>query len=111
MFPFNSHTPVDNLIFVSEEEARAYILPPSSRMILMDKDQPRFFIKSTDQYGQSTLTPYVFTTPTPASPQTIETPQPQYVTREEFETFKASLAPSQPITTPPQEVNTDGKST
>lgn len=105
MFPFNSHTPVDNLIFVSEEEARAYILPPSSRMILMDKDQPRFFIKSTDQYGQSTLTPYVFTTPAPP-PLPADTDPQQYVTREEFESFKASLAPPTP-----QEVNTDGKST
>lgn len=57
-YPYQS---VQNIIFVTEAEARAYILPSNSQVLLMDKDQPVFYIKTTDSLGQSTLRIFDFT--------------------------------------------------
>lgn len=107
--------PYDNLVFVSEDEARAYLLPPNSRRLLMDKDRSVFYIKSTDALGQSTMDAYEFTKiTTPPRNATLDStgstgsaPDAQYITREEFEAFKASITatpPSAQPATPAQEV-------
>ena len=81
---FNYSQPIHNIIFLTRQEAEAYILPPSSQVFLMDKDSPTFYIKSTDNLGQSTLTEYTFTQKEPPAPQ-------EYVTKSDWESFKEEL--------------------
>lgn len=57
-YPYQS---VQNIIFVTEAEAKAYLLPSNSQVLLMDKDAPVFYIKTTDPLGQSTLRVFDFT--------------------------------------------------
>lgn len=49
-----------NLIFVTKEEAQAYLLPANSTILLLDRDEPKFYIKSTDAIGQSSIKTYKF---------------------------------------------------
>lgn len=81
-----SYTPVQNMIFVTEEEAARYILPPNSKVLLMSKDKPVFYVKTTDTLGQYTLDTYKFEkiTPTPAS-------DPNVVTQADLAAFKEEL--------------------
>lgn len=46
--------------FVTRDEAKAYIVDPNQRVMLMDKDNSVFYIKSADSLGQSTLETYEF---------------------------------------------------
>lgn len=46
--------------FVTEDEAKAYILMPNSQVLLMNKNEPIFYIKSSDSLGRSTLETYKF---------------------------------------------------
>lgn len=104
MFNF---TPVQNMIFVSEEDARNYMIPPNSKVLLMSKDKPVFYVKTTDTLGQSTFDTYKFEKIQPA-PQI----DPNVVTRADLEAFKSELiallattAQSTTTTTEPQEEN------
>ena len=50
-----------NIVFVSGlEGARAYQLPPNSNVLLMDSENQRFYVKSTDNLGVPKLSGYVF---------------------------------------------------
>lgn len=44
-----------DLKFVTEAEAKAYIVMPNTRVMLMDRDKSVFYIKSADSLGKSTL--------------------------------------------------------
>lgn len=46
--------------FVTQDEAKAYIVMPNQRVLLMDKNNSLFYIKSADSLGQSTLEAYEF---------------------------------------------------
>ena len=89
--------PLQNLIFVTEEEARSYFIPPNSKVLLMSKDKPEFYIKSTDSLGQYTFDTYTFQ----------KKQQPQVVTQADFDAFKqdilALLTHPTPTTTQPQQ--------
>lgn len=73
--------PLQNLIFVTEDEARSYFIPPNSKVLLMSKDKPEFYIKSTDSLGQYTFDTYTFQ----------KKQQPQVVTQADFDAFKQDI--------------------
>ena len=103
--------PLQNMIFVTDEEARNYFIPPNSKVLLMSKDKPEFYVKSSDSLGQYTFDTYTFEK---VQPQ----PQQPAVTQADFDAFKqdilallthpASTAIAQPQ---PQEVKNNDEST
>lgn len=93
---FSNYTPVQNMIFVSDEEARNYYLPPNSKVLLMSKDKPVFYVKTTDAIGQPNIDTYSFKKeePAPLPQQTANAPTPapaNVVTKEDLDAFKAEL--------------------
>ena len=64
--------------------AEAYQMPPNSNVILMDSNLPRFYIKQTDASGIATVKSYDFK-------ETEKEKPVEYVTKEEFEKYKASV--------------------
>ena len=62
----------------------SYQLPANSSVILMDSNLPRFYVKQTDASGMATIKSYDFKETEKEKPK-------EYVTKEEFETFKANL--------------------
>lgn len=56
--PFQQNT---NITFVNGiEGAKAYQLSPNSSVLLMDSDNSKFYVKSTDNLGVPKLTSYSF---------------------------------------------------
>ena len=47
--------PFNEIKFVTEDEAKAYIVMPNTKVMLMDRDKSVFYIKSADSLGKSTL--------------------------------------------------------
>ena len=72
------------LIFVNEEDAQRYYVPPNTSTLLMDKDNPIFYIKTSDALGRTTMEKFTFTKVEPPAP-------PQYVTMEDFAALNAKL--------------------
>lgn len=79
--------PINSLIRVTGiDGAKAYAMPPNSVAPLFDDQNDILYVKSTDGAGFPTIRVFKF------SP--IETPQPEtrdYISRSEFEEFKASI--------------------
>ena len=69
------------------ESASAYQMPPNSRQILMDKNIARFYLVETDATGMKTMKAYDFE-------EAREPSQPEYLTRREFEEWRASYEPT-----------------
>ena len=42
------------------EGAKAFFVPPNGRVLLMDSDNPVFYIKTANSMGQTTIRPYRF---------------------------------------------------
>lgn len=72
------------LIFVNEEDANRYYVPPNTSTLLMDKDNPIFYIKTSDALGRTTMEKFTFTKVEPPTP-------PQYVTMEDFAALNAKI--------------------
>lgn len=73
----------NELQFVNgRESVDMYPMPPNSKVILMDSNMPRFYLKETDASGMARVATYDFT---PANEKPVE----EYVTRQEFEDWKA----------------------
>ena len=68
------------------EGAKAYPLAPNSTAALFDGERDIFYIKRTDAGGYPTIAAYQF-----APVQEATTPQPDYVTRQEFEELKEAI--------------------
>lgn len=84
---FSNYAPVHNMIFVSDDEVKTYYLPPNSKVLLMSKDKPIFYVKSTDTIGQPTIDVYSF-----KKEETSSSSQPSNgVTKDEFDAFKAEI--------------------
>ena len=64
--------------------AETFQMPSNSSVILMDADLPRFYLKKTDASGMATIKSYDFK-------ETEEEKPTEYVTKAEFEKFKANL--------------------
>ena len=77
--------PTQNIQYVNgRQSAEGYPLSPNSSVILMDSNLPRFYVKQTDASGMVTLKAFDFTE--------VEEEKPtEYVTKSEFESFKAGL--------------------
>ena len=71
------------------EGAKAYPLAPNSEAALFDAGRDVFYVKRTDAGGYPTIQAYQFAPVQEAAPSA----QPEYVTREEFEEWKAMVAP------------------
>lgn len=52
--------PIQGVIFLTSDEAKAYIVPPNKRVMIMDRDKSVFYIKSADALGQSNTAVYKF---------------------------------------------------
>lgn len=52
---------IQDVRFVSQQEAHDYILLPNTRVMLIDRDNSVFYIKSADSLGKSTLEGYKYT--------------------------------------------------
>lgn len=79
----------DSLQFVNgRESAENYIMPPNSKVILMDQNIPRFYLKETDATGMAKITAYDFT-------EAVDKPaQNDYITREEFNEWRSKYESS-----------------
>lgn len=53
-------TPIQAVKFVTSDEAKAYIVSPNQRIMLIDKDNSIFYIKGADAMGQSYTSGYKF---------------------------------------------------
>ena len=67
-----------------KQSAEAYQMSPNSSVILMDSNLPRFYMKQTDASGISTIKAYDFKEAEEEKPV-------EYVTKAEFEKFKANM--------------------
>lgn len=56
----SNDTPVQGVKFVTEDEAKAFMVTPNQRVFLMDRDKSVFYIKSADSLGQSSLEAFEF---------------------------------------------------
>lgn len=65
------------------ESVDAYPLGPNESVILMDRNRPRFYFKQADAAGVASSTAYDFSVANDA-------PAEEYVTRAEFEEWKAA---------------------
>lgn len=92
MYPYynyqpNRYQPPQDIQFVNgKTSAESFMMPPNSRMILMDSEAPRFYLKEVDAAGMYKVTTYEF--------QEVKEPEPvsgEYITRQEFEEWKAML--------------------
>lgn len=80
--------PQSDLQFVNgRESVDVYPMAPNSKVLLMDSTMPRFYIKQTDASGMATVNAYDFTAAS-------EKPAEEYVTRAEFEEWKAAHEPA-----------------
>ena len=88
MMPFVQQSqPVtqQNIQYVNgKQSVDSYQLPANSSVILMDSNLARFYVKQTDASGLATVKSYDFK-------ETEEEKPKEYVTKEEFESFKSSL--------------------
>lgn len=82
-------TPHQYFTFINtEEDAHTYIVPSGTTVLLICRNAPYFFIKSSDSLGQYTLDRYEFKkapyTPNPNIPDNI-------ITKDQFEAFKDEI--------------------
>lgn len=93
MYPFNPYQSIipqiqqtpQNIQYVNgRQSAESYQMPANSSVILMDSNQARFYMKQTDASGVATIKEYDFKEAEAEKPK-------EYVTKEEFEKFKASM--------------------
>ena len=68
----------------NRQSAETYQMPANSSVILMDSNIARFYMKQTDASGIATIKSYDFVETEEEKPQ-------EYVTKQEFEKFKASV--------------------
>ena len=55
MQPQPQDVPFNDIKFVTADEAKAYIVMPNTKVMLMDRDNSVFYIKSADGLGKSML--------------------------------------------------------
>ncbi len=73
-----------------EAGAKAYPVAPGLSVLLMDSEKDCFYIKTTDASGVP-MPLRIFTYTEVVQSQQARQPEPQYVTREEFEELKRML--------------------
>lgn len=81
------------LIWVQGEAgAKSYLVAPNTTVLLMDSENNCFYLKSSDASGMPMpLRVFSYTEKTNTAQNAPQAKTEAYVTREEFEAFKASL--------------------
>lgn len=81
--------PFNDIKFVTEDEAKAYIVLPNTKVMLMDRDKSIFYIKSADSLGKSTLEGYKYTKleNNPTEPVSHEIDTKEFVKKEDLNRF------------------------
>lgn len=78
-------TQIEQIQYVNgKQSAESYQMAANSSVILMDSEKARFYVKKTDASGAATIKTYDFTEADDDKPT-------EYVTKAEFEKFKANL--------------------
>ena len=68
------------------EGAKAFILPPNTQKLLLDSDNPFFYIKTTDMQGKPTMKPYRYIDiEAEQQAQMQKQEQPLYVTIQQYQ--------------------------
>lgn len=86
-YPYNQTQQMGQYTFVNGYKgALDYIMPANSTIILMDNNEPVFYLKSTNAMGQASIKKYKFE-------EVIEKtmPENQYVTIEQFNALNEKL--------------------
>ena len=104
----NIFRPVTNIQYVQGETgAKGYPVTSGYTMMLMDSEQPRFYIKSVDQAGMPTMKAFKFEEIVEPEPEKAE-----YITKADFNAFKeeikALLAPASAPKSKSKAGDTDG---
>lgn len=80
--------PTSNIIFVQGDSgADNFYLGPNSSVILMDKDNPVVYIRSTDAIGRPNATEKYYLV-NEQDYAKLQGPAPEYISKEEFEEYK-----------------------
>ena len=58
--PSPNELPIQGVQFVTEDEAKGYIMLPNTKVLLMDKNNSIFYIKSADSLGKSSIEAFEF---------------------------------------------------
>jgi hypothetical protein len=83
----NILSPASNMVYVQGEAgAKGYPVANGYTMLLMDSEEPKFFIKQTDQMGLPTMKAYKFEEIVEPEPEKVE-----YITKADFEEFKKEI--------------------
>lgn len=84
-----------------EEAAKSFFVPPGKSVLLMDSESKCFYIKSVDVSGMpQPLRVFEYTERTqtaPASPTSNVEPNPDYITRDEFERRISEISSSHKV--------------
>ncbi len=104
----NIFRPVTNIQYVQGETgAKGYPVTSGYTMMLMDSEQPRFYIKSVDPSGIPTMKAFKFEEIVEPEPEKAE-----YITKADFDAFKeeikALLAPAPAPKSKSKAGDTDG---
>lgn len=94
--PYNSnpmmqnrfHNPYDIPFVNGKQSAEAYTMPPNSKIILMDRELPRFYLKQTDASGCYTVSTYEFKE---VKEEPVNANAGDFISRKEFEELKAMI--------------------
>ena len=93
---FAPQTPAQNVQWIQVsglQGAREHIVQPNTTAWLMDNNDPVFYVKSSDNLGVTSLKAYRFEEiPLGAPAESTQIDPAKYVSREEFEQFKAQIA-------------------
>lgn len=76
--------PIQGVKFVTADEARAFMVLPNTRVMLMDRNNSIFYIKSADSLGQSMLEAYEFKKIDNTKPDTATADTNQNINLEQF---------------------------
>lgn len=83
--PFTPQAQPQNIQYVNSiTSVESCYLPPNSSAIYMDSNLPRFYTKHTDASGAATIRSFDFK-------ETEQEKPAEYVTKSEFESFKAEM--------------------
>ena len=87
--PIQPQEQAQNLIRVNGiDGAKAYQMPANSTVALFDSNEDVMYVKSTDGAGFPSIRTFEFTEKVNAE---VESPDVEYISREEFEEFKKEL--------------------
>lgn len=83
----NIFNPTSNMVYVQGEPgAKGYNVSSGYTMLLMDSEEPKFYIKAVDYTGIPTMKAYKFEEIVEPEPEKVE-----YITKADFEEFKKEI--------------------